>query len=87
VLHGGYGIYYFPDYGGIDNQLGQQIPFGGSVSYSAENGYCITFTGQTAASGPSYECTGSAQQANPLPAPGLRTSIRRNLLQGSAPSP
>ena len=26
VLRGGYGIFYFPDYGGISNQLGQQAP-------------------------------------------------------------
>ena len=37
--------------GGISNQLGQQPPFGGSVSYLASNGYCITFTGQTSAPG------------------------------------
>ena len=46
VLRGGYGVFYFPDYGGIDNQLGEQIPFGGSNSYTAANGYCTTFTGQ-----------------------------------------
>ena len=33
VLRGGYGIFYFPDYGGINNQLGQQAPFGGSVAF------------------------------------------------------
>ena len=27
VLRGGYGIFYFLDRGGIDNQLGQQVPF------------------------------------------------------------
>ncbi len=46
VLRGGYGIYYFLDRGGIDNQLGQQVPFGGSTSYTAAQGYRITFTGQ-----------------------------------------
>jgi hypothetical protein len=46
VLRGGYGIFYFVDYGGIDNQLGEQAPFGGSNDYLASNGYCITFTGQ-----------------------------------------
>ena len=35
VLRGGYGIFYFLDRGGIDNQLGQQVPFGGSTSYYA----------------------------------------------------
>ncbi len=46
VLRGGYGIFYFLDRGGIDNQLGQQVPFGGSVNYTAAQGYRIAFTGQ-----------------------------------------
>jgi hypothetical protein len=46
VLRGGYGIFYFLDRGGIDNQFGQQVPFGGSVGYTAGNGYRVTFTGQ-----------------------------------------
>jgi hypothetical protein len=71
VLRGGYGIFYFPDYGGISNQLGQQVPFGGSLSYNAQNGNCITFTGQTPAPGASYGCTQSAAQTTALPAPGF----------------
>jgi hypothetical protein len=71
VVRGGYGIFYFPDYGGIDNQLGQQVPFGGSLSYNAQNGYCVTFTGQTTAPGGTYSCSQSAQQTTPLPAPGF----------------
>jgi hypothetical protein len=71
VVRGGYGIFYFPDYGGISNQLGQQVPFGGSLSYNAQNGYCVTFTGQTPATGPTYGCTQPAQQATALPAPGF----------------
>jgi hypothetical protein len=70
VLRGGYGIFYFPDYGGINNQLGQQAPFGGSVAYLAQHGYCVTFTGQTPAPGTPYGCTQPAQQATPLPLPG-----------------
>jgi hypothetical protein len=46
VVRGGFGIFYYLDYGGIDNQLGEQPPFGGSNDYLATNGYCITFTGQ-----------------------------------------
>ena len=57
ALHGGYGIFYFPDYGGISNQLGQQPPFGGDVTYFAYNGYCQTFTGQTSQGKP-YTCPG-----------------------------
>ena len=73
-LHGGYGIFYFPDYGGISNQLGQQPPFGGSVTYLANNGYCITFTGQTPAPGAAYTCPGYTTPASvttALPAPGF----------------
>jgi hypothetical protein len=71
VLRGGYGIYYFPNYGGIGNQLGQQVPFGGSVSYDAQHGYCVTFTGQTPAPGTAYGCNVAATQTTPLPAPGF----------------
>jgi hypothetical protein len=71
VLRGGYGIFYFPDYGGISNQLGQQVPFGGDLSYSAENGYCVTFTGQTPAPGSTYGCNATPQQTMPLPLPGF----------------
>lgn len=71
VVRGGYGIFYFPDYGGINNQLGQQIPFGGSVAYGANIGYCVTFTGQTSAPGAPFACDASAQQKTPLPAPGF----------------
>jgi hypothetical protein len=63
VVRGGYGIFYFLDYGGINNQLGEQAPFGGSNSYLATNGYCITFTGQLASATPiasdgGYNCNG-----------------------------
>jgi hypothetical protein len=44
-VRGGYGIFYFPDYGGISNQLGQQQPFGGGQTYYASAGYCTGFTG------------------------------------------
>jgi hypothetical protein len=71
VVRGGYGIFYFPDYGGITNQLGQQIPFGGSLAYNAQIGYCVTFTGQTPAPGTAYGCTQPATQTTALPAPGF----------------
>ena len=73
-LHGGYGIFYFPDYGGISNQLGQQPPFGGNTTYYARNGFCVTFTGQTPAPGAPYTCPGyntPAAVTTPLPAPGF----------------
>jgi hypothetical protein len=58
IVRGGYGVFYFQDYGGINNQLGEQAPFGGSNSYLASNGYCITLTGQTATQSGSYNCSG-----------------------------
>jgi hypothetical protein len=86
VLRGGYGIFYYPDFGGIDNQLGEQIPFGGSNSYSASDGYCTTFTGQLTQTplnnGNDYNCLGytspnavaysaSGDTGAPLPARGF----------------
>ena len=74
ALHGGYGIFYFPDYGGISNQLGQQPPYGGNATYYARNGYCITFTGQTPAPGQPFTCPGytsAAAVTTALPAPGF----------------
>lgn len=65
VLRGGYGIFYFLDRGGIDNQLGQQVPFGGSVSYTAQQGYRIGFMGQA-----SLGSSNSTLATQPLPLPG-----------------
>ena len=78
VARGGYGIFYFLDYGGIDNQLGEQPPFGGSNDYLATNGYCITFTGQLPSVTPNpadggYNCKGYTSPTavvTPLPARG-----------------
>ncbi len=72
ALHGGYGIFYFPDYGGIYNQLGQNGPFSGNNFYNAADGYCITFTGQLPTKGAPYSCagyTGPAAVTTPLPLP------------------
>jgi len=38
-LRGGYGIFYFIDREGIDKQMSQNAPFGGSASYSYSNGF------------------------------------------------
>jgi hypothetical protein len=76
-LHGGYGIFYFPDYGGISNQLGQQQPFGGSVGYNTYSGYCIALTGVANPGGTpsgSYDCPYNADAAAPYngqPQPGF----------------
>jgi hypothetical protein len=46
VLRGGYGIFYFLDRGGIDNQLAQNAPFSGISQYNYSDGYRITLSGQ-----------------------------------------
>ena len=46
VIRGGYGLFYFLDRGGISNQLAQNQPFAGSISYNYNDGYRITFSGQ-----------------------------------------
>ncbi|MGI8773021.1 MAG: TonB-dependent receptor domain-containing protein [Acidobacteriaceae bacterium] len=66
VLRGGYGIFYYLDRGGIDNQFGQQVPFGGSVGYTAGAGYRVTFTGQSPLNN-----NDNLLATNPLPLPGF----------------
>jgi roadblock/LC7 domain-containing protein len=46
VIRGGYGIFYFLDRGGIDNQLAQNPPFSGFSVYSFESGFRITLSGR-----------------------------------------
>jgi hypothetical protein len=63
VIRGGFGLFYFLDYGGIGNQLGEQLPFAGHSDYYASNGYCVTFTGQLSSVTPvaanhGYNCSG-----------------------------
>ena len=71
VLRGGYGMFYFLDRGGIDNQFGQQVPFGGSVAYTAAQGYRITFTGQGPLNPDNVLSDNDNRLAtNPLPLPG-----------------
>jgi hypothetical protein len=70
VLRGGYGIFYFLDRGGIDNQLGQQVPFGGSVSYTAAQEYRIAFTGQAPQGTLVNTVNGTPVANQPLPLPG-----------------
>ncbi len=85
-LHGGYGIFYFPDYGGIDNQLGQQAPFGGHTTIFDRDGYCVTFTGQTAKGAP-YTCPGytvGTAATMPLPQPGFTNFDPNNPPAGSS---
>ena len=46
VLRGGYGIFYFLDRGGIDNQLAQNAPFSGFSVCSYRDGCRITLSGR-----------------------------------------
>jgi hypothetical protein len=82
VLRGGYGIFYFLDYGGINNQLGEQPPFGGSSDYLASNGYCVTFTGQlnqpTVSTGGDYNCKGYTSPATVVTALPARGYVNFN---------
>ena len=79
VLRGGFGLFYFLDYGGINNQLGEQLPFAGHSDYYGSNGYCTTFTGQLPTATPNavdggYNCSGYTSPSTvvtPLPARGI----------------
>lgn len=70
ILRGGYGIFYFQDRGGIDNQLGQQVPYGGSVSYTAAQGYRIALTGQAPQNTRVNTAGGTPLATGALPLPG-----------------
>ena len=78
ALHGGYGIFYFPDYGGINNQLGQNGPFSGNNYFYASNGYCLTLSGQTSQLQAPNSCaayTSPAAVTSPLPLPATVASF------------
>jgi hypothetical protein len=47
VVRGGFGLFSFIDRGGISNQLAQNPPFSGEQSFSYDQGYRITLSGQT----------------------------------------
>lgn len=46
VIRGGYGLFYFLDRGGIDNQLAQNPPYSGFSVFSYTNGARITLSGR-----------------------------------------
>lgn len=46
VMRGGFGMFYFLDRGGIDNQLAQNPPFSGQSSFGYGAGYRINLQGQ-----------------------------------------
>lgn len=69
VLRGGYGIFYFIDREGIDKQLSQNAPFGGSASYNFQNNsFGTTVTNGFFPGEPGYLLTlgGLAQPTNPV---------------------
>jgi hypothetical protein len=80
VIRGGYGIFYFLDRGGINNQLAQNPPFSGNLSYSYGAGYRITFSGQ----GPLNNNNNTlATQPLPLPQVNLSPAFLNNPLNAS----
>src|SRR5262249_19382604 len=46
VVRGGFGMFYFLDRGGIDNQLAQNAPFSGISQYNYTDGFRVTLSGQ-----------------------------------------
>ncbi|HWS53579.1 MAG TPA: carboxypeptidase regulatory-like domain-containing protein [Pyrinomonadaceae bacterium] len=46
VIRGGYGLFYFLDRGGIDNQLAQNPPFSGFSQFNYSNGFRIALSGR-----------------------------------------
>lgn len=46
VVRGGYGLFYFIDRGGIDNQLAQNAPFSGFSQFNYTSGFRVTLSGQ-----------------------------------------
>ena len=78
-VRGGFGMFYFLDRGGVNNQLSNNPDFNGAEEYQAGNGYRVTFTGQ----GPSGDNNNlDATQALPLPVFGS-TVIRANPVNAS----
>jgi hypothetical protein len=45
ILRGGYGIFYFMDRGGIDNQLAQNPPYSGFSQFNFDSNFRVTLSG------------------------------------------
>lgn len=71
VLRGGYGIFYFIDREGIDKQLSQNAPFGGSASYNYQN--ALTNDGYFANNTGTLLTLGGLAQANANGTPNVST--------------
>jgi len=66
VLRGGFGIFYFIDRGGIDNQLAQNAPFSGQYTLNYTNGVRINLLGQAPANSTDPTLAGTV----PMPSKG-----------------
>lgn len=65
VIRGGYGIFYFVDRGGINNQLAQNAPFAGISQYNYTDGYRFTLSGAAALNSTDWvNATGPLPTAN-----------------------
>jgi hypothetical protein len=71
VIRGGYGIFYFLDRGGIDNQLAQNPPFSGQSQFKYEDGFRFNLGGAA---------PNSPSGVNPNP-----TNVNPNGLPGKGP--
>lgn len=80
VLRGGYGIFYFLDRGGINNQLAQNPPFSGSLGFSYNQGYRITLSGQAPLNSTDNTL---ATQPLPLPLPNTDPTFLNNPLNAN----
>ena len=60
VLRGGYGLFYFIDRGGIDNQLAQNPPFAGVQTVTYQQGFRVTLSGSLPACNPNPTCPAAA---------------------------
>ena len=79
-LRGGYGIFYFMDRGGVNNQLSNNPGYNGIAQYTAANGYRVTFMGQ----GPTGNNNSTlATAALPLPVFGAGAAAATNLANAS----
>ncbi|MEQ1641829.1 MAG: TonB-dependent receptor [Pyrinomonadaceae bacterium] len=60
TIRGGYGVFYFLDRGGIDNQLAQNPPYSGFSQFNYTDGVRITLSGRCANNAlDSRNCTGA----------------------------
>ncbi|HVI08931.1 MAG TPA: hypothetical protein VND65_11645 [Candidatus Binatia bacterium] len=78
VLRGGYGIFYFIDREGIDKQMSQNAPFGGSASYNYQNavtnsGFFSNGSGTLLTLGGLATPTGTGMEAGVTGAPEIST--------------